>query len=550
MRQLVTILCVFFCINTFAANRGMVVSENKIASEVGANILRQGGNAIDAAVAVGYALAVVNPCCGNIGGGGFMTIHLANGNNIFLNFREKAPLKANKNMFLDAEQNVIPNQSTIGYLAVGVPGTVLGLDTALQRYGTMTRKQVMAPAIRIAEKGYIVTPFEAAKIKQYAPAFRTQPNIMAIYFKHDEPIQAGEVLTQPNLATTLRAIANQGPAVFYQGYIANAIVTASSAHGGLLSMRDFATYHIETLKPITCTYRGYTIISAPPPSSGGITLCEMLNILENFSLNQLGYHTVESTRIITDAMHIGFTDRNNKLGDPDFVQNPTKTLLSKKYAATMSELIKQHKTLHNQNTHTQHELTDTTHYSVFDQKGNAVSLTYTINGMFGALVIAGNTGFFLNNEMDDFSAKPGAVNQFNLVENTNNSIQPSKRPLSSMTPTIVMKDGKVVMVVGSPGGPRIITTVLQTLLNVIDYGMTIQAATDAPRFHHQAVPETIYLEPNALSPDVIHQLEQQHYHFTPQATWSAMEAIQIDPLHHTINGANDMRRPDGGAVGF
>lgn len=499
---------------SFAAQTGMVVSEHRLASQAGFEILHQGGNAIDAAVAVGYALAVVNPCCGNIGGGGFMVIHLATGKNIAINFREKAPLKAVKNMYL----NTTSDATTKGYLAVAVPGTVLGLDTALKQYGTMQRAKVMAPAIRLAEKGYVVTSYEANQFKKFAEDFHEQANVAAIFLKNGTPYQAGELLIQTDLANTLKLIAENGPNAFYKGSIAKAIVTASNAHGGKLTLQDFNNYTIDETPPIRCAYRGDTILTAPYPS-GGPTLCDMLKVLQKVSLKQSGYLTTQSIRDIVKAMRVGFTKRN-------------KNTAANKIMAR------------------QHELTDTTHYSILDKYGNAVAVTYTINGFFGARVIADHTGFFLNDEMDDFTTHPGVANKFGLIQSEANAIQPGKRPLSSMTPTIVMRDDKVLMVLGSPGGPRIITTVLMTLLNVIDYGMALQAAVDAPRIHYQVIPDVVNVEPGTLSSLVAKQLAQRGYHIQIQHTWGAMEAIQIDPVTGHVTGANDYRRPDGAAVGL
>jgi gamma-glutamyltranspeptidase/glutathione hydrolase len=532
------------------AHTGMVVSEQRLASQVGADILKAGGNAVDAAVAVGYALSVVNSCCGNIGGGGFMNIHFADGKNVFLNFREKAPLKASKKMYLDAKGHVIPGKSREGYLAVAIPGTVLGLDTALKKYGTMTRQQVMAPAIKLAEEGYIISEKEARWFAESADDFKTQPNVAAIFLKQGNPYQAGERLVQKNLGGTLRLIAKSGPEVFYKGSIAHAIVKASNAHSGILSLADFANYTVQTLKPITCHYRGYTILSAPPPSSGGIALCETLNILENLPLREYGYESAITKRYIIEAMRQTFIDRNNSLGDPDFIKNPVDRLLSKSYAKSISETISSSdRAPLNDAAPLQHELTDTTHYSVVDKSGNAVAVTYTLNGFFGAGVIAGDTGFFLNDEMDDFSANPGSVNQFNLLQGEANAIAPGKRPLSSMTPTIVLNNGRLFMVLGSPGGPRIITATLLTMLNVIDFDMSLQAAVDAPRIHYQASPDDVFVEPFALSFLNARWLEWRGYHIVPQSTWSAVEAIMVNDDGSLIGVNDDVRRPIGSAVG-
>ncbi len=556
-----TAASLFFATNTHAqslqqpvkAKHAMVVSEQHLASQVGASILMSGGNAVDAAVAVGYALAVVNPCCGNIGGGGFMTIHLADGKNIFLNFRERAPLAAKENMYLDANGDVIPGKSTIGYSAVGVPGTVLGLDTALKKFGTMTRQQVMAPAIALAEHGYILVPGDIKLLEPMTKDFQAQPNVAAIFLKNGKPYKSGDRLVQKNLAKALKEILQKGPDAFYKGNIATEIVEASQKNGGILSLDDFTKYRVEQLFPLTCNYRGYNIISAPPPSSGGVAMCEILNVLEDYPLKTLGHNSVQSIHYITEAMRYAFYDRNNQLGDPDFVENPLENLLSIEHADQARQHIIDVKATPSSEMGKgpmMQEGVNTTHYSVIDRKGNAVAVTYTLNSFFGAKVIAGNTGFFLNDEMDDFSAKPGATNQFGLVEGNKNSIQPGKRPLSSMTPTIITYKDKVFMVVGSPGGPRIISSTLLTILNVIDFKLNIQAAVDAPRFHHQWLPDTIYAEPNAFSPKLTEQLTAMGYHVTPNPTWSAVEAIYVDPDTKWIYGANDKRRSAGRAVGY
>lgn len=534
---------VFIFSQSHSVQKGMVVSEQKLASKVGAEILRAGGNAIDAAVAVGYALAVVTPCCGNIGGGGFMLIHLANGENVFLNFREKAPLKSRPNMFLDSSGKPIPNASTKGFLAVAVPGTVMGLDKALQKYGTMQRKEVMAPAIQLAEKGYIVTSYQASLFQTSAQTFKKYANVAAIFLKNGKPYQAGERLIQKELAGTLKLIADQGPNAFYKGPIASAIVKDSNANGGILTLEDFANYNIEETKPLYCNYQGYRLITAAPPSSGGITLCEMLNILENFPLKSIGYHSKLSFFYIIEAMRYAYLDRNNNLGDPDFVHNPSDRLTSKKYAKEISQKITAAESLPINDA--VQESTETTHYSVLDNKGNAVAVTYTLDGLFGAGVIGGNTGFFLNNEMDDFSAGENVPNQFGLLQSKANDIEPGKRPLSSMTPTIVMKNGQLILIVGSPGGPRIITSVLQTILNLLDFGMPIQEAVDAPRFHYQVTPNVVFVEPLAVSFFVKAWLEFKGYHLLPENPWSAVEAISIDPKTFEIHGGSDYRRPDG-----
>lgn len=532
------------------AHHGMVVTEQRMASQVGVEILRHGGNAIDAAVATGYALAVVNPCCGNIGGGGFMLIHLANGKNVVLNFREKAPLLASKDMYLDVHKRIIPHATLTGFRAVAVPGTVLGLETALHQYGTLSRQQVMTPALRLAQEGYVVTPSDARWFKKYANDFRQQPNVAAIFLKNDRPYQAGEVLIQKDLGHTLQQIMDKGSSVFYQGSIAKKIVTAAQAHGGILTLKDFMNYRVQELPAIRCDYRGYTLYSTPPPSAGGVMLCEALNILENFPLKLWGPYSPYSIRTTIEAMHYAFMDRN-QLGDPDFFNNPVQDLIAKQHALPFSQKINQ--SLGAPLTKSfmlQSESSDTTHYSILDSKGNAVAVTYTLNGFFGARVIAGNTGFFLNNEMDDFSVKAGSTNKFHLMQAARNSVASGKRPLSSMAPTIVTKNGHIFMILGSPGGPRIVTAILLTLLNVIDYDMNIQAAVNAPRFHYQVMPDVIITEPFGFSPFTRIALMGWNYHVVPHRHWAAVEAIEVNAPKGIIYGASDYRREAGAAMGY
>lgn len=545
---------------------GMVVTAQHAASEVGAAILRQGGNAVDAAVAVGYALAVTHPCCGNLGGGGFLMAHLADGRNIFINFREKAPLAARPDMFLDPQGNVVNDESRDGYLAVGVPGTVLGLETAREKYGTMPRATLIAPAIRLAADGFILTRGDVDAMTDSIAKFRGQPNVAAIFLKNGEPLAPGDRLVQKDLAATLRLISTDGARDFYHGAIAVAVAQASRAHGGVLTAADFAAYNITEPAPITCSYRGYTILSAPPPSSGGVTLCEMLQVLAAYPLGTLGFHSSESVHLLTEAMRHAYRDRNTDLGDPAFVDNPVERLLSSQHAeAIRAQILPGRATPSSalQGAAAADEHATTTHYSIVDRWGNAVSVTFTINDDFGAKVIAGNTGFFLNDEMDDFTAKPGAPNMFGLVQGKANAIAPGKRPLSSMTPTIVLKGGKPVLVLGTPGGARIITTVLEVIVNVIDNGMRLQEAVDAPRIHHQWLPDTIAGEPFALSADTIKALRAMGYTIValhPWGTGNAAEAIGIAPADldsakalgfprpGRLYGASDSRAPAGSAA--
>lgn len=531
------------------AKNGIVVTEQHLASEAGLKILKEGGNAVDAAVAVGYALAVTHPCCGNLGGGGFMLIHQAKGKDTFINFREKAPGRATSKMYLDAEGKVVSGLSTKGYLAVGVPGTVLGLEQALKTYGTLTRSQVMAPAIELAEKGFVLQSGDV-KILNSSKKFNKQPNVAAIFLKNGTtPYQVGDRLVQKDLAHTLKLISESGSDAFYKGSIAQEITKVSSQNGGILTKEDFANYKVSETQPVGCTYRTYQVISAPPPG-GGTTLCEMLNILEGYKLKLDSPDRLQWT---LSAMLYAYADRNTYLGDPDFVKNPVAKLLSKEYAAQIRAKIPNNRAIPPEplfpSTTTQ-EGTHTTHYSIKDRFGNAVSVTYTINSYFGAGVIAGDTGFFLNNEMDDFTSKPGVPNNFGLVQGSANIIEPGKRPLSSMTPTIVTKNGKVFLVTGSPGGPTITTTVLQIITNVIDYGMNIQQAVDSPRIHYQGLPNFVVTEPNALDAASVQKLWQLGYKVTPLVSWGAAESILVDPETDALYGANDPRHPAGAAVGY
>ena len=548
------------------SDRGMVVSAQHLASDAGAAILRRGGNAVDAAVAVGYALAVTHPCCGNLGGGGFMTIHLADGRNTFINFREKAPLAASADMFLDDKGNPVSDKSLNGHLAAGVPGTVMGLERARQEYGTLPRSTLMAASIRLATEGFILTRGDVDVLDAATAEFRAEPNVAAIFLNHGAPLKVGERLVQKDLAATLRTISRGGTQAFYRGPIAEAVAAASRAHGGLLTTQDFAAYTVTESAPISCRYRGYTVLSAPPPSSGGVILCEMLQVLDGFPLKTLGYRSAESVHLMTEAMRHAYRDRNTYLGDPAFVVNPIERLLSAHHTEEIRAQIQPHRATPSSALGTvpaADEKATTTHYSIVDSHGNAVSVTYTINDDFGAKVIAGDTGFLLNDEMDDFAAKPGASNLFGLVQGNANAIAPGKRPLSSMTPTLILKDGKPVLVVGSPGGSRIITTVLEIIVNVIDHGMALQDAVDAPRIHHQWLPDTLAAEPQALAPETVKSLTQMGYDVVPLEPWgtgNAAEVIGIAPASSSeaaklgfprpgvFYGARDSRAPAGSAA--
>ncbi|EOU3125592.1 gamma-glutamyltransferase [Yersinia enterocolitica] len=557
------------------AKNGMVVTSQHLASQVGTDILKMGGNAVDAAVAVGYAQAVVNPCCGNIGGGGFMTIHLADGTGTFINFRETAPAAASADMYLDKEGKVTKDASLYGYLAAGVPGTVLGMDSAQKKYGKLTRQQVMAPAIKLAREGFVLTRADTDILDTTVKRFRQDPESARIFLrKNGEALQPGDRLIQTDLADTLTAISEKGPDAFYQGKIPQAVEAAAKKGGGILTAADFANYKITETAPITCSYRGYKFVSSPPPSSGGVTLCETLNVLEGYDLKSMGFNSAAYIHTLTEAMRHAYMDRNTFLGDPEFVKNPIDRLLSKSYAADIRKQIVANKatpSVEVQPGMQPHEKPETTHYSIVDHDGNAVSTTYTVNGRFGAVVIAPGTGFFLNDEMDDFTVKVGEQNLYGLVQGATNSIAPGKRPLSSMSPTLVTKDGKTFMVLGSPGGSRIITITLQTALNVIDHGMAPQEAVDAPRIHHQWLPDEVYYEQRGVSADSLNLLKTMGYKMVEQNPWGAAELILVglagvegvSPANSGndsavsgkvregyLYGANDVRRPAGAAIGY
>ena len=556
-----------------AARNGMVVSAQALASAAGVRMLEQGGNAIDAAVAVGYALAVTYPAAGNLGGGGFMTIRLADGTSSFLDFREKAPLAATPTMFLDEAGDVAKGRSTDSWLAIGVPGSPAGLEAARARFGRLPRAASLAPAIALATDGFVLTPGDLALIGLKTDDLRRDPAAAAVFLPGGQKLQPGDRLVQPDLARTLETLSAAGPDGFYRGPIADAIVAASQAGGGILQKRDFDTYRVRELAPVGCTYRGYLVQSAPPPSSGGIVLCEILNILEGDDLRALGFHSAAEIHLLVEAMRHAFYDRASALGDPDFVQNPVARLTDKAYAAAIRATIDAVAPTPSDKFRAglpPHEGNNTTQFSIVDRDGNAVSATYTLNDWFGVRRMAPGTGVLLNNEMDDFTSKPGAPNGFGLVQGTANAVAPGKTPLSSMAPTIVSRDGKPVLVIGSPGGPRIISTIVEAIVNLVDHGMTVQEAIDAPRIHHQWLPDTVYVERFALSPDTRALLEQRGYRFTDSAPWGMAEAIvvgapRVSPTDFgtvqfldlglpetrgaTLFGAQDPRGPAGAALG-
>lgn len=567
-QAVVSVIVSVFCWSSYAASQapvaaenGMVVSAQHLATKVGVDVLKKGGNAVDAAVAMGYALAVVYPAAGNLGGGGFMTIQLADGRRTFLDFREKAPAAATANMYLDADGNVIKGLSTHGHLAVGVPGTVAGMEVARQKYGTMSRAVLMAPAIHFAEKGFALDEGDVDMLVTATEDFRKDPASAAIFLNRGEPFKVGQTLVQRDLARTLRRIRRDGVDGFYRGPVARALAASSAAGKGIITQADLEQYKVRELAPVECDYRGYKIVSAPPPSSGGVIICEILNIVEGYPLKELGYGAAQAVHYQIEAMRHAYVDRNSYLGDPDFVQNPLPRLLGKEYAAQIRASIDPARAGVSKDIKpgvAPHEGSNTTHYSIVDRAGNAVSVTYTLNDWFGAKVTAADTGVVLNNEMDDFTAKVGVPNIYGLVQGEANAIAPGKRPLSSMSPTIMTHNGKPVMVVGTPGGSRIITAVVHTILNVVDYGMNIQEAVDAPRFHQQWLPDVTNVENFGLSPDTRAILTRMGHNLGAPQPANHVAAILVGAPSlggkprgaNRFYGSNDPRRNSGLALGY
>jgi gamma-glutamyltranspeptidase / glutathione hydrolase len=526
------------------AQHGMVVSSSKLSSLVGIEILKKGGNAIDAAVAVGFALAVTYPSAGNIGGGGFMVIHLRNGKNTTVDFRESAPLKAYRDMYLDNNGNFDPKLSSEGVTSSGVPGTVAGLLYVLEKYGSLKLKDVIQPAIDLAEKGFILEYKLAESFESAKDDFIKYPSSKKIFFRDITHLfQAGDLFRQPDLAKTLKLIRDKGQAGFYHGKIAGLLVKQIQKDGGYITKNDLTNYLPKERLPETGTYRGYEIISMPPPSSGGIALIEMLNILENDKFKKEEWGSSAYIHKLVEPMKYAFADRSKYLGDDDFVKVPSELLTSKKYATDIFKMIKDvaipSSEIQPGNYKINHESDQTTHYSVCDRFGNAVSTTTTINSSFGNRIIVDGAGFLLNNEMDDFSSKPGTPNQYGLLGGEANSIQPGKRMLSSMTPVIVLKDHKPWLIAGSPGGSAIITVVLQVLLNCIDFHMNIQEAVNAPRIHHQLYPDEINYEEYGLSEDVRTNLIKMGYKIGDKKTLGRSECIMISDNY--FYGASDPR---------
>ena len=552
------------------AQHAMVVSVHALASQVGVDIMHAGGNAVDAAVATGFALAVVHSPAGNIGGGGFMLIRMADGQTHFLDYREKAPAAATRDMYLDAQGNVIEGASEFGYKSIGVPGSVAGMVYAEQKYGKLTLKQVMGPAVKLAREGFALTWGEAADLHDsYLAKF---PESHRVFQRNGDYYKPGDIFRQPDLARTLERIADN-PDDFYHGALARELAAAMQKGGGLITVDDLAHYEVKEREPVHGTYRGYDLISAPPPSSGGTVLIESLNILEGYDLAKMESRSAESIHFTVEAFRRAFFDRAEFMGDPDFSKIPVAQLVDKRYAAAWRESIdparatpsqelkrpavfselEQYAAAHHPAI-APRESNHTTHYSVVDAEGNAVSVTTTINDWFGSRVTADGLGFLMNDEMDDFSAKPGVPNSDGLIQGAANAIGPGKRPLSSMTPTIVVHNGKTVMVLGSPGSSKIITTVANILTGVVDYGMNIQEAVNAPRFHNQWQPDVVNVE-KWFSPDTLNTLRKVGYKIQigldeSSPYWSDAECIAIDEKTGVRLGATDGRNSTGKAVGY
>ncbi|MBZ0199049.1 MAG: gamma-glutamyltransferase [Ignavibacteriaceae bacterium] len=535
------------------AKNGMVVSASELASKVGVQILQKGGNAVDAAVAVGFALAVTYPAAGNIGGGGFMVIHLSDGRDVTIDYREQAPLKAFREMYLNSSGNYLPELSQTGETSSGVPGSVAGLIYALEKYGTMKLSDVIKYAINLAEDGFPLSENLAQSFNWSKKHFDKYESTKKVFTKNNADFAEGEIFKQPDLANTLKQIKEKGRDGFYKGDVAKLIIEQMEKSGGYITFEDLESYQPKERVPVTGTYKDFKIVSMGPPSSGGIALIEMLNILENFNFKKKDWGSSRYIHTLAEAMKYTYADRTFHLGDEDFYPVPKKFLLSKEYANQIAAKITGVAVPSSQITHGNPnqliESKETTHYSVCDKFGNAVSTTTTINSSFGSKVIVDGAGFFLNNEMDDFSAKPNTPNQFGLLGGEANSIQPGKRMLSSMTPTIVLKDGKPFIVVGSPGGSTIMTVVLQVILNVIDFKMDIKQAIDMPKIHHQWFPDEIDYEPFGLSSDVIANLISMGQNIGTQQSLGRVEGIVIDNSKAIFYGASDPRG-DGLAKGY
>jgi gamma-glutamyltranspeptidase/glutathione hydrolase len=524
----------------------MVASTSEIASRVGVEVMKRGGNAVDAAVAVGLALAVVWPSAGNLGGGGFMMIRRADGTAEIIDYRERAPLAAHRDMYLDKEGNLIKDLSVVGYKSVGVPGTVAGLSLALKRHGKLTWAQVIEPARRLAAEGFTVNYHTARSLKGSEKLLAQFADSNRIFLRAGKYYEEGERFVQPELAATLQRLKLRGPREFYEGQTARMIVDDMKANGGLVTLRDLKEYDPTVRKPLKGTYRGHEILTMPPPSSGGTALLEMLNMLEHFELSKQTPGSSDATHLMVEVQRRAFADRAEYLGDADFVKVPFEGLISKKYAADLVKTIDEDDATPSEKVRAgrpaAYESEQTTHYTVVDSEGNVVSNTYTLNNSYGSGVTARGTGILLNDEMDDFTSKPGTPNMYGLIQSEANAIAPRKRPLSAMTPTIVLKDGKLYFAVGSPGGPTIINTVFQVIVNIIDFKMNIQQAIDAPRFHHQWMPDQIRWEPYGLNADTRKALEKRGHKFAEKPGYMGdAEGIMIEPATGMRLGASDPR---------
>ncbi len=542
------------------AKRGMVSSTNEVVSRVGVDIMKRGGNAVDAAIAVALALTVTHPAAGNLAGGGFMMIRLKDGATIAIDYREMAPAAAHRNVYLDKDGNLIEGEggSLVGYRAAGVPGTVRGMELALKKYGSgrLTWAQLVEPARRLAGNGFTVTYSLARSLYENRKYLSQYAETKRIYLKNGTFYKEGEIFRQPELAATFARLQRLGPNEFYEGETARLIVADMKRNNGLMTMEDLRGYVAKERAPVRSTYRGHEIISMPPPSSGGAVLIEMLNILEGFELNKLEASSSERYHLMAESMRRAFADRAEYMGDSDFVKVPIAGLIDKSYAATLRSSINIDRASTSAEVRAGrpagYESDDTTHFTVVDAEGNAVSNTYTLNNSYGSAAVAKGTGLLLNDEMDDFAAKPGTPNMYGLIQGERNAVAPKKRPLSAMTPTIVLrKDGSLWFTVGSPGGPTIINTVLCIITNVIDYEMNIQQAIDFPRIHHQWLPDEIVMEPFGLSGDTQRALGSRGHKFAEKKRYLGdAEGIMIEEKTGVRLGATDPRRSDGQAIGY
>jgi gamma-glutamyltranspeptidase/glutathione hydrolase len=541
------------------ARHGMVSSTNEVASRVGVDIMKRGGNAVDAAIAVAFALAVTHPAAGNLGGGGFMMIRLKNGTTTTIDYREMAPAAAHRDVYLDKNGNLIEGEggSLVGYRAAGVPGTVRGMELALKKYGSgkLSWAQLIEPARRLAGAGFSVTYSLALSLENSHEYLSKYPETNRIYLKNGAFYKEGELFRQPELAATFARLQRFGPNDFYQGETARLIVADMKRHNGLMTMDDLRGYVAKERTPLRGNYRGYEIISMPPPSSGGAVLIQMLNILEGFDFQKLEANSSDRYHLMAEAMRRAFADRAEYMGDSDFVKVPVAGLIDKAYAATLRATINPERASTSAEVRAGrpagYESEETTHFTVVDAEGNAVSNTYTLNNSYGSAAVAKGTGMLLNDEMDDFAAKPGTPNLYGLIQGERNAVAPRKRPLSAMTPTIVLrKDGSLWFTVGSPGGPTIINTVLCIITDVIDYEMNIQQAIDAPRIHHQWLPDELVGEPFGLSGDTQRALTARGHTLAKLRYLGDAEGIMIEEKTGMRLGATDPRRSDGQAIGY